>query len=50
VLVLLQRSRRADEAEAPPPHGQIVSLRDGQVAEMVVYPTAEEAMAAAGES
>jgi ketosteroid isomerase-like protein len=49
VLLLLQR-RTSPEAEAapPPPHGQILSFRDGKIAEMVVYPTAEEALSAAG--
>jgi hypothetical protein len=48
VLVLLQRSAGAEGEAPPPPHGQIVGLRDGRIAEMLVYPTAEEATAAAG--
>lgn len=49
VLVLLQRiTLRDGGAEPPPPHGQIVRFRDGKIAEMVVYPTAEEAARAAG--
>jgi ketosteroid isomerase-like protein len=51
VLVLLQRStpREGDPSgELPPPHGQILTLRDGKITEMVVYPTAEEATGAAG--
>ena len=51
VLVLLQR-RAPHEGdpggELPPPHGQILTLRDGKITEMVVYPTAEEAAGAAG--
>jgi SnoaL-like domain len=50
VLLVLQRCRDPGCAEAPPPHAQIVSFRDGLITEMVVYPTAGEAFAAAGES
>jgi ketosteroid isomerase-like protein len=49
VLVLLQRNLRRDgdpAGEAPAPHGQIVTFRDGKVAEIVVYPSDEEALAA----
>jgi ketosteroid isomerase-like protein len=52
VLVALQRRVQGDQAQAgarPSPHGQILTLQDGKVAEMVVYPTADEASAAAGE-
>lgn len=49
VLVVLQRQSAAGE-ELPPPHGQIVTFRDGLIADMAVYPTADEAAAAAGES
>jgi ketosteroid isomerase-like protein len=49
VLLRLQRTApREGETEVPPPHAQILSFRDGKIAEMVVYPTAEEAAAAAG--
>jgi hypothetical protein len=44
VLVLLQR--RSAEPTAPPPHGEIVTFRGDQVVEMVVYPTADEAVRA----
>lgn len=48
VLVLLQRTiPRNDETEPPPPHGQIVSFRNGKITKMVVYPTADEARSAA---
>lgn len=33
---------------APEPHGELVTIRDGLVTEMVVYPTVEDALAAAG--
>ena len=51
VLVLLQRNlpREGDPSGEPPsPHGQILTLRDGKITEMVAYPTAEEAVGAAG--
>jgi ketosteroid isomerase-like protein len=49
VLLLLQRQSPPGE-ELPPPHGQIVTLRDGLIADMAVYPAADEAVAAAGVS
>jgi ketosteroid isomerase-like protein len=48
VLVLLQRMVTSGREEKAPPHGQLVSFRDGKIAEMVVYPTADEALRAAG--
>jgi ketosteroid isomerase-like protein len=30
------------------PHGELVTIRDGKVTEIVVYPTVEDALAAAG--
>ena len=30
----------------PEPHGELVTVRDGKVTEMVVYPTVEDALAA----
>lgn len=49
VLVVLQRNiPHEGETELPPPHGQIVTLRDGKIIDMAVYPTADEAAAAAG--
>ena len=48
VLLSLQRTIPHDgEGELPEPHGQIVSLRDGKITEMLVYPTAAEARSAA---
>jgi ketosteroid isomerase-like protein len=49
VVLVLQRQSAPGE-ELPPPHGQIVTFRDGLIADMAVYPTADEAAAAAGES
>ena len=33
---------------SPEPHGEVVTIRDGEITEMVVYPTVEDACAAAG--
>jgi ketosteroid isomerase-like protein len=44
------------QTHAPPewgpqePHGELVTVRDGKVTEMVVYPTVDEALIAAGVS
>jgi hypothetical protein len=51
VLVLLQRHQRRDgdpPADPPEPHGEILVFREGKVVEMIVYPTADEALDAAG--
>ena len=47
MLIVLQRSG-SDEAEPAPPHAQLVSFRDGKISEILVYPTAEDALSAAG--
>jgi ketosteroid isomerase-like protein len=52
VLVLLERNLRRDgdaTAEPPAPHGQIVTFKEGKVTEIVVYPSDNEALDAAGE-
>jgi hypothetical protein len=33
---------------SPEPHGEVIIVRDSKVTEMVVYPTVEDALAAAG--
>lgn len=51
VLVLLQRNQRRDgdpPGEQPPPHAQIVTFKQGQVVEMVVYASPDDAFDAAG--
>ena len=37
-----------DTERSPEPHGELVTVRDGKVTEMVVYPTVDDALAAAG--
>lgn len=49
VLTVLQRIAPLEGGDGPPPpHAQLVSFRDGQVTEMLVYPSPEDAEAAAG--
>jgi ketosteroid isomerase-like protein len=48
VVVLLQRHQPEERGEPPEPHGEIVTVRDGKVVEMVVYPTVADALDAAG--
>lgn len=48
VVVLLQRHEPRACGEQPAPHGEVVTVRDGKVIEMVVYPTVDAALAAAG--
>lgn len=37
-----------DSERGPEPHGELVTIRDGLVTEMVVYPAVADALAAAG--
>lgn len=47
VVVLLQTHQPHEWGQQPHPHGEVVTVRDGKVVEMVVYPTVDEALAAA---
>jgi ketosteroid isomerase-like protein len=50
VLLVLQRTApTGGDDELPPPHGEILSFRDGKISDMAVYPTAEEAAGAAAD-
>jgi uncharacterized protein len=49
VVVVIQTHRPPEWGERPEPHGEVVTVRDGKVVEMVVYPTVDEALAAAGQ-
>lgn len=46
VLVVLQADRE-DEDGVPSPHGELVSVRDGKITEMIVYETVDQAVQAA---
>jgi ketosteroid isomerase-like protein len=48
IVVVLQTHTPLEWGEQPAPHGEIVTVRDGKVTEMVVYPTVDEALVAAG--
>lgn len=48
VVILLQAHQPHAWGEQPGPHGEVVTVRDGKVVEIVVYPTVDEALAAAG--
>jgi ketosteroid isomerase-like protein len=48
IVVVLQTHTPPEWGEQPEPHGELVTVRDGKVTEMVVYPTVDEALVAAG--
>ena len=45
-MLILHAHGPADWGEREP-HGEVVTVRDGRVTEMVVYPTVEDALTAA---
>ena len=47
VVALIQR-RPPDPEDRPPPHGELITVRAGEITEIVSYPTMEDALAAAG--
>jgi ketosteroid isomerase-like protein len=47
IVSIIQTHVPRDWGEQPPPHGEVVTVRDGKIVEMVVYPTADEALQAA---
>jgi ketosteroid isomerase-like protein len=47
VVVVVQTHRPPEWGERPEPHGEVVTVRDGKVVEMVVYPTVGDALTAA---
>jgi ketosteroid isomerase-like protein len=48
VVVVLQTHQPPEWGDQPTPRGEVVTMRDGKVVEMVVYPTVHEALGAAG--
>jgi len=48
VVVVLQTHQPPGWGERPEPHGEVVTVRNGRVVEMVVHPNVVEALAAAG--
>jgi ketosteroid isomerase-like protein len=47
IVSIIQTHIPPDWGDQPPPHGEVVTVRDGKVVEMVVYPTVDEALQAA---
>jgi ketosteroid isomerase-like protein len=47
IVSIIQTHVPADWGEQPPPHGEVVTVRDGKIVEMVVYATVNEALQAA---
>ena len=48
-LIAVVNAHTPPEWERPPgAHGELITVRDGKVTEMVVYPTVDEALVAAG--
>jgi ketosteroid isomerase-like protein len=48
LVAVIQGHNPPEWHEPRHPHGEVITLRDGKVTEMVVYPTVDEALAAAG--
>ncbi len=48
IVAILQTHTPPEWGRQPEPHGELVTVRDGKVTEMVVYPTVDEALVAAG--
>jgi ketosteroid isomerase-like protein len=47
IVCIVQTHVPAEWGEEPPPHGEVVTVRDGKIVEMIVYPTVDEALLAA---
>ena len=47
LVALVQMRHAAGEDDQPPPHGELITVRNGKVTEMLSYPTLQEAQAAA---
>jgi ketosteroid isomerase-like protein len=47
IVSIVQTHVPPDWGDEPPPHGEVVTVRDGKIVEMVVYPTVDEALQAA---
>ena len=48
LVAVIQTHAPPDWEQGSQPHGELITVRDGKVTEMVVYPTVEDALAAAG--
>lgn len=46
-VVAIVQTRHPDEwGDQPVPHGEVITVRDGKIAEMIVYPDVDSALAA----
>ncbi|HEV7808525.1 MAG TPA: nuclear transport factor 2 family protein [Solirubrobacteraceae bacterium] len=48
VVAVIHTHAPPEWERSPDPHGELVTVRDGKIVEMVVYATVEDALAAAG--
>ena len=46
VVALVQMHHGAEPNDRPPPHGELITVRDGRITEMLSYPTVEDAVTA----
>jgi ketosteroid isomerase-like protein len=44
IVSVVQTYVPAEWGEQPPPHGEVVTVRNGKIVEIVVYPTIDEAL------
>jgi ketosteroid isomerase-like protein len=44
IVSIIQTHVPPDWGERPPPHGEVVTVRNGKIVEMVVYPTVDDAL------
>jgi hypothetical protein len=49
VLLIVQNHTPPELGQSDAPHGELATVRDGKVVEIIVYPTVDEAVAAAGD-
>jgi ketosteroid isomerase-like protein len=47
IVSIIQTHVPAEWGDQPPPHGEVATVRDGKIVEMVVYPTVDAALQAA---
>ncbi len=49
VLVVVQIHQPPEWGEQPEPHGELVTVVDGKITEIIVFPTVDDAVAEAGD-
>jgi len=48
LVAVIQTHAPPERERSPEPHGELITVRDGKITEIVVYPTLEDALGAAG--